>query len=70
MQGPRNAGRAIIQTMTTIFCPNDHKRVATFERRGLLAWCKVCKAERLLTWAQIEQIRQSYAGSPEEEPPA
>jgi hypothetical protein len=53
--------RPIIETTTYVHCPKDHKNVARFNERGLLAFCKVCHNEQVISWAEIERIRAGLA---------
>lgn len=59
-----NSDRVILETdkaLTFVKCPHDHKRIARFDRRGLLVLCKVCKLEWTVSYEEITWIQQGFA---------
>ncbi len=58
------AEKPVVQQRSLVACPSDHKSLAIFDARGLLAWCKVCHSEQLISYEEIDRIRQSFQASP------
>lgn len=42
------------------YCPDDHKKIATFDQYGLLVFCKQCKSEQLISWSEMDRIRARF----------
>ena len=60
------AGKPIeTTTQTYAYCTDSHhgghKRIATFSERGLLVFCKLCHAEVLISWEELDRIRAGFA---------
>lgn len=52
--------KPVVQNQRLVFCPDDHKRIATFDASGLLVICKECRTEQLISYEQIDEIRSSF----------
>jgi len=52
------------RSQTYAYCTGSrhgsHRRIATFDERGQLAWCKSCHQEVVITWAELERIRLGF----------
>jgi hypothetical protein len=60
MRGNPPTRPPVIQDQRLVFCPDDHKRIATFDERGLQVICRICRTEQLISYEQIEEIRSSF----------
>lgn len=59
-----NNDRVILETtpgLTFAKCPHDHRRVARFDVRGLLVFCKLCHIEWTVSYEEIAYIQQGFA---------
>jgi hypothetical protein len=66
MNNQRSLAKPITtHTQTYAFCTDSrhdgHKRIATFSERGLLALCKLCHSECLISWEELDRIRAGFA---------
>ncbi len=54
------AAKPVIHNQQLVFCPDDGKRIATFDEQGLLVICKECRTEQVISYEAIELIRQAF----------